>query len=154
MKRRRITPRPAMSIRDARRRQIQPFRNAFGHGDSDFTMQIPTGTNMRSVDLMGSDPFIADIEAKTPPFFASATVSRGSDPIKSTASMRLSAYGVVRVRRTSHFPDAVTVDVVVQVPLPTTESTSPVAGFLVATSFPVYVTLAKTPFTFSFPVTL
>ena len=33
---------------------------------------------------MGSDPFMTGIEAKTPRFFASATVSRGSDPIKST----------------------------------------------------------------------
>ena len=48
-------------------------------------------------------------------------------------------------------PDAVTKDVVLQVPLPTTESTAPVAGFLVATKFPVYVTLAKTAPTFSFP---
>jgi hypothetical protein len=38
-----------------------------------------------AVDLMGSDPFITAVEGKTSPFLASTTVTRGSDPIKSTA---------------------------------------------------------------------
>jgi hypothetical protein len=33
---------------------------------------------------MGSDPFITAVEGKKSPFLASTTVSRGSDPIKST----------------------------------------------------------------------
>ena len=41
---------------------------------------------------MGSDPFMTGIEARTPRFFASATVRRGSDPIKSTASVGLSPW--------------------------------------------------------------
>ncbi len=39
-------------------------------------------------DLMGSDPFMTAIEAKTQTCLASTTVSRGSDPIKSTDPWR------------------------------------------------------------------
>ena len=41
---------------------------------------------------MGSDPFMTEVEAKTPPFFTSATVNRGSDPIKSSKPAE-AAYG-------------------------------------------------------------
>ena len=41
-----------------------------------------------SVDLMGSDPIMTAIEAKTQTFLASTTVSRGSDPIKSTLILK------------------------------------------------------------------
>ena len=46
---------------------------------------------MDRVDLMGSDPFMTEVEAKIRPFFAEPTVSRGSDPIKSTAVSRRSS---------------------------------------------------------------
>ncbi len=55
-------------------------------------------TERRDVDLMGSDPFMAEFEAKTPPFFASNTFSRGSDPIKSERSVLVVDDSVV-VRR-------------------------------------------------------
>ena len=39
---------------------------------------------LEAIDLMGSDPFMTEVEAKTPTIFPSIPVSRGSDTIKST----------------------------------------------------------------------
>ena len=41
----------------------------------------------QSVDLMGSDPLLTVVEAKNGDSFLSTAVMKGSDPIKSTASL-------------------------------------------------------------------
>ncbi len=69
---------------------LEAVRNPTGLRSFADTGRIESSSDpaRQSVDLMGSDPFMTAIEAKTQTFLASTTVSRGSDPIKSTVDRR------------------------------------------------------------------